>query len=96
MARCSFLLAIPAADRRRDLRGGRANSATSRAASGWGPTIVATIVSFVVAFIAIAWLLRYVAHHNFSIFIVYRVVLGLLILVTARHRRPLLDLTLAA
>ena len=29
---------------------------------GWGPTIVATVVSFVVGYAAIAWLLRYVAH----------------------------------
>lgn len=48
---------------------------------GWGPTIVATIVSFVIAYISIAWLLRYVARHTYSIFIVYRVVLGLAIIV---------------
>ena len=31
-------------------------------AYGWGPTIVATVVSFVVGYAAIAWLLRYVSH----------------------------------
>ena len=31
-------------------------------AYGWGPTIVATVVSFVVGYAAIAWLLRYVTH----------------------------------
>ena len=31
-------------------------------AYGWGPTLVATVVSFVVGYAAIAWLLRYVTH----------------------------------
>ncbi|HEX5763033.1 MAG TPA: undecaprenyl-diphosphate phosphatase [Solirubrobacterales bacterium] len=47
---------------------------------GWGPTIVATLVSFGVAFLAISWLLRYIARHTYSIFIVYRVGLGILVL----------------
>ncbi len=47
---------------------------------GWGPTIVATVVSFVVAWFAISWLLRYIAGHSYAIFIVYRVALGTLIL----------------
>ncbi len=47
---------------------------------GWGPTIVATLVSFVVAFAAVAWLLRYISRHTYSIFIVYRVALGVLVL----------------
>jgi undecaprenyl-diphosphatase len=44
---------------------------------GWGPTIVATVVSFVVGYAAIAWLLRYVATRSYIPFVVYRVVLGL-------------------
>jgi undecaprenyl-diphosphatase len=47
---------------------------------GWGPTIVATMVSFVVAFFAVSWLLRYIARHTYSIFIVYRIGLGVLVL----------------
>lgn len=47
---------------------------------GWGPTIVATLVSFVVAFFAVSWLLRYIARHTYSIFIIYRVGLGVLVL----------------
>ncbi len=47
---------------------------------GWGPTIVATVVSFVVAWFAISWLLRYIAGHTYAIFIVYRVALGLIVL----------------
>ncbi|HEX2097088.1 MAG TPA: undecaprenyl-diphosphate phosphatase [Solirubrobacterales bacterium] len=47
---------------------------------GWGPTIVATLVSFAVAFAAVSWLLRYIARHTYSVFIVYRVGLGVLVL----------------
>lgn len=46
---------------------------------GWGNTLIATIVSFVVGYVSIAWLLKFVASNNFSLFIWYRVVLGLLI-----------------
>jgi undecaprenyl-diphosphatase len=47
---------------------------------GWGPTIVATLVSFAVAFVAVSWLLRYIARHTYSVFIVYRVALGVFVL----------------
>ena len=47
---------------------------------GWGPTLAATAVTFVVAWFAIDWLLKYIARHSYAIFIVYRVALGLLIL----------------
>jgi undecaprenyl-diphosphatase len=45
-------------------------------AYGWGPTILATVVSFVVGYAAIAWLLRYVSTHSYAPFVIYRVVLG--------------------
>ena len=41
---------------------------------GWGPTIVATVVSFVVGYAAIAWLLRYVTTHSYTPFVIYRIV----------------------
>jgi len=43
---------------------------------GWGPTIVATVVSFVVGYAAIAWLLRYISTHSYTPFVLYRVALG--------------------
>ena len=43
---------------------------------GWGPTIVATVVSFIVGYAAIAWLLRYVSTHSYLPFVIYRVALG--------------------
>ena len=47
---------------------------------GWTPTVVATIVSFVVGYAAIAWLLRYVSTRSYTPFVVYRVALGTLTL----------------
>ncbi len=43
---------------------------------GWGPTITATVVSFVVGYAAIAWLLRYVSTRSYTPFVVYRILLG--------------------
>lgn len=43
---------------------------------GWGPTIVATVVSFVVGYAAIAWLLRYVSTNSYTPFVIYRILLG--------------------
>jgi len=48
---------------------------------GWTATLVATFTSFVVAYIAVAWLLRFIAHHTYTVFIVYRVALGSLVLI---------------
>lgn len=47
---------------------------------GWTATLTATVTSFVVAYAAVAWLLRYIAKHDYSIFILYRLVLGSLVL----------------
>lgn len=47
---------------------------------GWGPTLVATAVSFVVAYAAVSWLLRFIARHTYAAFIGYRLVLGTVVL----------------
>lgn len=47
---------------------------------GWLPTIVATVVSFAVAYLSIAWLLKFVSSHNFGAFVNYRIVLGIVII----------------
>ncbi len=44
---------------------------------GWGPTLVGTVVSFVVGYAAIAWLLRYVSTRSYTPFVLYRVALGI-------------------
>ena len=45
-------------------------------AYGPGPTLVATVVSFVVGYAAIAWLLRYVSSKSYLPFVLYRIALG--------------------
>lgn len=47
---------------------------------GWGNTLLAIAVSFAVGYVSIAWLLRYVSSSNFSLFIWYRIVLGVVIM----------------
>lgn len=79
VTRLSFFLSIPA------LSGAAIFQTITEfdnitAGVGWGPTIVATLVSFAVAFVAVAWLLRYIAGHTYSIFIGYRIALGALVL----------------
>ncbi len=49
-------------------------------AYGWAPTLVATVVSFVVGYAAIAWLLRYVSTRSYLPFVIYRIGLGSLTL----------------
>lgn len=47
---------------------------------GWPGTVTALLTSFVVAYAVVAWLLRFVAGHTFTVFIVYRVIAGTTIL----------------
>jgi undecaprenyl-diphosphatase len=52
--------------------------------ASFGPTLgIGFAVSFVSAFVCIRWLIRYVATHDFRIFAWYRIVFGLVVLVTA-------------
>lgn len=72
--RYAFLLAIPAVVgagvfELKDIAG-------SDNPYGVGPTAVATVVSFVVGYAAIAWLLRYVSTHSYTPFVLYRIALG--------------------
>lgn len=47
---------------------------------GIGQTVVGTLVSFVVAYAAVAWLLKFVAGHSIVAFVPYRVALGAVLL----------------
>lgn len=73
--RLSFFLSIPA------LTG--AGLYELKDATGGGvdvlSLVVGTLVSFVVAYASIAWLLKYVAKHSFNIFVVYRIIIGILL-----------------
>jgi undecaprenyl-diphosphatase len=78
--RVSFFLSIPALVAAGGYEGVTQAGAIS-ASVGWIPTILATIVSLIVAYAAIAWLLRIVAKHPITIFIWYRI--GLAVVVAA-------------
>ena len=45
------------------------------------PTIIATIVSFVIGLAVIHWLLEYVSNKSYTPFVIYRIALGVLVLV---------------
>ena len=76
--RLSFFLSIPAL-----LAAGvfELKDALGTEGVGFGPTLVGTVVSFVVAYASIAWLLRFVAGNSIAKFVPYRVGLGLLLIV---------------
>jgi undecaprenyl-diphosphatase len=46
-----------------------------------GALVIGTVVSFVVAYASIAWLLRFVAGHRISLFVPYRLAVGAVLLV---------------
>lgn len=46
---------------------------------GWIPMMTGIVASFIVGYLAIAWLLRYLSKHNFSGFIIYRLALAAVI-----------------
>ncbi|MDT3444608.1 MULTISPECIES: undecaprenyl-diphosphate phosphatase [unclassified Pseudofrankia] len=73
--RLSFFLSIPALTGAGlyELKDATSGSVSTTALA------VGTLVSFVVAYASIAWLLRFVAGHTFRAFVVYRVVIGVLL-----------------
>jgi undecaprenyl-diphosphatase len=78
--RLSFLLGIPAL-LAAGAYGLKDATTSGTGAPGTGPTLIATVVAFVVAYGAIAFLLRFVARHSIAAFVPYRVALGVLVLV---------------
>lgn len=75
--RLSFFLAIPA------LTGASLFELkdVNTSVVGWGPLLVGIVISFVVAYASIAWLLRFVARHPLTAFVGYRVFAGLTLVV---------------
>ncbi|MFD8735166.1 undecaprenyl-diphosphate phosphatase [Streptomyces sp. NPDC059618] len=73
--RLSFFLGIPA------LTGAGLYELKDALGTGVGaaPLIVGTVVSFVVAYASIAWLLKFVAKHSFNAFVIYRIIVGVLL-----------------
>jgi undecaprenyl-diphosphatase len=76
-ARYSFLLSVPAVVlsglfELKDV--GEGNGASL------APTLIATLLAFVVGYASIAWLLRFLVRHPISVFAAYRIVLGIVVL----------------
>ncbi|MGJ9423882.1 undecaprenyl-diphosphate phosphatase [Aeromicrobium sp. CF3.5] len=76
--RYAFLLAIPAVVgagvyKLKDIGGDNAY--------GVGPTIVGTVISFIVGLAVIHWLLRYVSTRSYAPFVAYRIGLGAVVLI---------------
>jgi undecaprenyl-diphosphatase len=78
-ARYSFLLAIPAvlASGLYELTeiGGEDTHVS------WGPTILATVIAFVVGYAIIAWFMKWISTRTFMPFVAYRLVVGVVLLV---------------
>lgn len=70
--RFSFLLAIPAVL----VSGIYEMRKIGDETVAWGPTLLATIISFAIGLAVIHWLLKFVATHTFKPFVWYRLVLG--------------------
>lgn len=79
--RFSFLIAIPAvlASGLFSLKDVFEPAGEGLAASG-PQILVATIIAFVLGYISIAWLLKFVSHHSMDWFAGYRIALGLLVI----------------
>ncbi|SPT53350.1 Undecaprenyl-diphosphatase [Actinomyces bovis] len=77
--RLSFFMGIPALVAAGALEAVTAFDEISSPEIGWTATGIATLVSGLVAYATIAWLLRFVSSNKFTGFLVYRVLLGLVI-----------------
>jgi undecaprenyl-diphosphatase len=79
-ARYSFLLSVPAVvvSGLFELR-----KIGEEGGAGFGATLLATVCAFVVGYASIAFLLRWLARHSTVVFVVYRVVLGALVITLA-------------
>jgi undecaprenyl-diphosphatase len=73
--RLSFFLGIPALSAAGVFEAFTAAKEVS-ATVGWTAVAVGTVVSFVVAYASIAWLLRFVANHSIVYFVWYRAAVG--------------------
>ena len=76
-ARFSFLLSVPAI-----VLSGiyEAVGISNDNPSGWAQTIFATLISFIVGYLSIAWLIKWLGSHSLRSFVIYRIVLSLVIL----------------
>ena len=79
--RYSFLLALPAVfgSGLYELKG-EISQSDGAIVFTLGQTLVATVVAFVIGYLVISWLIRFVTNRSFAPFIVYRIALGAVVL----------------
>lgn len=80
-ARYGFLLAVPAVFGSGFYELFSALRDDGTTSTPWGATIIATIIAFVVGYVVIAWLMRYIQTKSFMPFVLYRIGLGTLLFI---------------
>jgi undecaprenyl-diphosphatase len=80
-ARFSFLLSVPAVVLSGLFELAGILSGSEKQDVSTAKLAIATVLAFVVGYAAIAWLLRYLTSHSTIVFVVYRLILGSLVLV---------------
>ena len=80
VTRLSFFLGIPALVAAGALQAITKYDDVAAHGIGWGPTIAATIVSFGVGYLSIAWLIKFISKNDFTLFVWYRIAIGCAIL----------------
>ena len=78
--RFSFLLAIPAVLASGLFSLPDAFAPQAGQAASAGQLVLGVIITFVLGYASIAWLLKFVAHHSFAWFAAYRIPAGLLVM----------------
>jgi len=86
-ARYSFLIAIPAVvlsglfELYNALKGKAQTTGGHVLELGWGETALATVVAFVIGYAVIRYFMRYISRRSFLPFVLYRILLGIVLLI---------------
>lgn len=79
-ARYSFLLAIPAVMASGGMQVLEVLSGEAPGSgTAWGPIFAATLVAFLVGYAVIAWFMKFIETHTFTVFMIYRIILALVL-----------------
>ena len=76
----SFYLSIPIMVAASGLKLVKYHADVAALPGGWPALAVGLVAAFITALMAVSWLLKYIAGHNFKVFAYYRIVAGLIIL----------------
>jgi undecaprenyl-diphosphatase len=82
-ARFSFLLSVPAVVLSGLYEGSKIARGTEHADASTSALIIATVFAFIFGYLSIAFLLRFLATNSLNVFVLYRIVLGVLVIALA-------------